>query len=239
VGRRLRTAKGWFSARNDASAQWVFTINGGAALVAGMWALKVRLPPAAALAIGVGVFAGLAAALLHARTAIVASLAGASLVGVVAGFGGAAFLGEGVTAELGGVAIGGGGFGLAFWAYRRLIHATTGAGGMEGRYAGTFNERDRELKQGSGAATVVVTAVEAGEHDLRLSGLIVGGVSVVLFGARREEETIIADLTKAEWAAAPLDLFRGKAILDGEMLIVDLEGAPFGTYVFTGHRRRD
>jgi hypothetical protein len=227
--------KGWFSARNDASAEWVFTINAVAALLAGLWALKMKLPPVVALAIGAAAFVALTAALLRRGTAIVATLAGASLVGVVAGLLGAAFLAPGV-APFGGVVIGAGGFASTFWLYRRLVRATTGAGGMEGRYVGTFNERDRARRQGSGAATVLVTATEAGEHDLRVSGLVVGGVSVELVGARREEETVIADLTYAGSATASFDLIRGKAILDGAMLIVDLEGVPFGTYVFTGQR---
>ena len=38
---------------------------------------------------------------------------------------------------------------------------------------------------------------------------------------------------------APLVLLRGKAsVHEGGMLIVDLEGSPFGSYVFTGRRER-
>jgi hypothetical protein len=40
-------------------------------------------------------------------------------------------------------------------------------------------------------------------------------------------------------SAAPFTLLRGKVSIHGATLIVDLEGWPFGSYVFTGQRRRD
>jgi len=81
-------------------------------------------------------------------------------------------------------------------------------------------------------------ARDAADHDLRITGLIVGGVSVDLFGVRREDETVSADLKRAGATPAPFELLRGKAMLDDATLIVDLEGSPFGSYVFTGQRRR-
>jgi hypothetical protein len=69
--------------------------------------------------------------------------------------------------------------------------------------------------------------------------LVVGGVPIDLCGVRREEETVIADLSKGRATTAPFDLVRGKAsVHEGGPLIVDLEGSPFGSYVFTGTRER-
>jgi len=66
-------------------------------------------------------------------------------------------------------------------------------------------------------------------------------VPVELLGKRREEEHKAPhiELSLGPGAAPRLVLMRGWAQVDDATLIVDLDGTPFGTYVFTGQRRRD
>ena len=222
---------------NDASAHLIFLINGGVALVAAATTVVGgKIPVAWGVPIGGAIFAGLTACLLSRKTAIVAAVLGSSLAGLVAGaFGSGLTSGPGswFVAGLAGVSA----FVLVLLAYRRFVRATTGGGELEGRFAGTFNERDEKMRKGRGAATVIVAPTEQGDHDLRVTGLVVGGVTVDLFGKRRGEETV-ADLSPTGATVAPFQLLRGKASIHGRMLIVDLEGSPFGSYVFTGFRHR-
>ena len=63
--------------------------------------------------------------------------------------------------------------------------------------------------------------------------------------AREQEPHGAADIPAGSFdaeyrsAAAPFTLLRGKVSIHGATLIVDLEGSPFGSYVFTGQRRLD
>ena len=224
--------------RNDATAQIVFVLNAGVSLVAGI-AGGARFASAfLGLAIAVGAFVALTAALFNARFAMIGAVAAAALVGLCAGAFGGSFFQLGAVSRIAGGVIGCAAFAGTFLYYRSFVRSTTGAGDLAGRYVGTFNERDETLKKGSGAATVVVSSTDAADHDLRITGLVVGGVPVDLFGVRREEETVIADLKKTGPTPAPFELLRGKAMIDGDTLIVDLEGSPFGSYVFTGQRQR-
>ena len=115
------------------------------------------------------------------------------------------------------------------------MRATTGAGELEGTFSGSFNERDEDLRKGGGAATVIVSTTNQDDDDLLLRGLIDGGVAVDFWKKRRAGETI-ASIGSAP--AKRFELVRGKASIHGATLIVDLEGSPFGSYVFTGQRRR-
>jgi hypothetical protein len=238
VGRKLRTVKGWMSWRNDATAHIVFVLNAGVSLVAGIVAGTHFESAVLGLGIAVGAFVALTAALFNARFAMIGAVAAAALVGLCAGAFGGSFFQFGVLSRIAGGVIGCAAFAATFLCYRRFVRSTTGAGDLEGRYVGTFNERDETLKKGSGAATVVVSSTVVADHDLRITGLVVGGVPVDLFGVRREDETVIADLTKAGATPTPFELLRGKAIIDEATLIVDLEGSPFGSFVFTGQRQR-
>jgi hypothetical protein len=238
MGRALRTVKGWLSWRNDAAAQIVVMLNFVVSVIAGVAAGAWLESKRAAIAVTAVVVLALTVALSHRRLAMIGAAAAAALVGLCAGAFGAALIGLGAAANVAGGAIGCAAFAGTFLYYRRFVRSTTGAGDLEGRYAGTFNERDEKLKKGSGSATVVVAATDAGDHDLRVTGLVVGGMPIELYGARREEETVIADLARPAGISAPFELLRGKAMLDGATLIVDLEGSPFGWYVFTGRRQR-
>lgn len=242
MGRNLRTVGRWLSPRHEGSSNFVFMINGGVALGVGIAAARaLKLSVNSGLVIAAVAFAGLMVCMLTARAAWLAILAGSSLAGVVAGYMGAAFFEGQATSVIGGGAIGAGAFGLTFLIYRHFVRATTGAGGMEGRYAGTFNQLDESRRRASGDATVVVAASERGEYELRLTGLVLGGVPVELLGKRREEEhkAPYVELSLGPAEGARLVLLRGWAQVDDATLIVDLEGSPFGTYVFTGQRRRD
>jgi len=242
VGRNLRTVARWLSPRHEASSHFVFMINGAVALGVGIAAARaLKLSVNSGLVIAAVAFAGLMVCMLTARAAWVAMLAGSSLAGVVAGYMGAAFF-EGQAASVaGGGAIGAGAFGLTFLIYRHFVRSTTGSGGMEGRYAGTFNQLDESRRRASGEATIVIAAAESGEYELRLTGLALDGVPVELLGKRREEEHKAPhiELSLGPGAAPRLVLMRGWAQVDDATLIVDLDGTPFGTYVFTGQRRRD
>lgn len=226
--------------RNDASSQVVFAINAGVAIGVGIAAARaLKLSTNAGLVIAAVAFAGLMACLMSARTAWFATIAGSTAAGVAAGYMSGELFTSRLTWVIGGGAIGAGAFALTFLFYRRLVTATTGAGEMAGRYAGTFNEMDERRRRGTGNATVVVSAAQAGDHDLRLTGLVVGGLSVEMFGKRRDEEDKApsADLSLGKVEGPGFVLLRGWAQFDGAMLIVDLEGSPFGTYVFTGQRQ--
>lgn len=218
----------------------MFVLNGGVALLAGFAAaVQWKLSMGDGLAIAATTFAGLTVCLLSRAAAMAASLTAASLVGSIAAFVCWVLVSEPVASQFAACLGGASGFGLVFVLYRRLARSTTGAGDLEGLYTGTFNERDEKLRKGSGAATVVVSATEEADHDLLLTGLVVGGLSVDLYGVRREDETVSADLGKGRAITAPFVLLRGKAsVHEGGMLIVDLEGSPFGSYVFTGKRAR-
>jgi hypothetical protein len=236
MGRRLRVVRAWMSPLNDARAHLVFLLNGGVSLIvgAGPW----NLPMAWRLTIGAAVFVVLTACLLSRRTAIVAGLLGSSFAAVIGGAMAWTFSSGREAARLFAGLSGSSAFVLAFLIYRRFVRATTGGGDLEGRFTGAFNERDEQRRKGSGVATVVVSPTDEGDHDLRVTGLVVGGVAVDFFGARREGETI-ADLRTGAAPAARFELLRGKISIHGSSLIVDLEGSPFGSYVFTGHRARD
>jgi hypothetical protein len=240
MGRKLRTLLRWES--HGAAAHLVFVINAGVALGVGIAASQgLKIPFNWGLVIAAAAFAGLTVCLLSPRAAWVTMIAGSGLVGLVAGYVGSWFFVGQATTVIGGVVVGAA-VGLpTFVVYRHLVRATIGAGEMEGRYAGTFNERDENLRKGTGDATIVVSAHAGGDHDLRLNGLVVGGVPVELFGKRREEEqrAPFAELSAGQTGAAPFVLLRGRAQVDGSLLIVDLEGSPFGSYVFKGRRQRD
>jgi len=224
--------------QNDARAHLIFLLNGGVALVAAFFAAASgKVSVAWGLAIAGAIFGGLTACLLSRKTAIVAALLGASLAGLIAGGLGFAFFASAAAWIVGGLT-GAAAFVLVFLLYWRFVRATTGGGDLEGLFGGTFNERDETMRQGSGAATVAVSAAREGDQDLRVTGLVVGGVTIDFFGRRREGETV-ADLTKAGATVAPCELLRGTASIHGDDLIVDLEGSPFGSYVFTGRRTRD
>jgi hypothetical protein len=239
MGRRLRTVAAWLSRGNEAGAEIVFLLNGAVSVIAGiasgLWLASLR----AAIAIVVAAFVLLTAALFDRRFSMVGAVAGSLLCGLWIGLFASSFLGLGVLAGIGGTLIGCGAFVGTFQLYKGFVRSTTGAGDLEGRYAGTFNERDERMKKGSGGASVLVSAVtEGGDHDLRITGLVVGGVAVELHGVRREGTAIAAELRQAAATPAPFELLRGKAMVDGAKLIVDLEGVPFGSYVFIGQRER-
>lgn len=242
MGRNLRTVARWLSPRHEASSHFVFMINGAVALGVGIAARRaLKLSVNSGLVIAAVAFAGLMVCMLTARAAWVAILAGSSLAGVVAGYMGAALFEGQVASVAGGGAIGAGAFGLTFLIYRHFVRSTTGAGGLEGRYAGTFNQLDESRRRASGEATVVIAAAERGEYELRLTGLVLDGVPVELLGKRREEEhkAPYMELSLGPGAGPRLVLMRGWAQVEDATLIVDLDGTPFGTYVFTGQRRRD
>jgi hypothetical protein len=232
----------WLSPRHEASSHFVFMINGAVALGVGIVAGRaLKLSVNTSLVIAAVAFAGLMVCMLTARAAWVAIVAGSSLAGVVAGYMGAAFFEGQVASVAGGAAIGAGAFGLTFLIYRHFVRSTTGSGGMEGRYAGTFNQLDESRHRASGEATVVIAAAEQAEYELRLTGLVLDGVPVELLGKRREEEhkAPYMELSLGPGAGPRLVLMRGWAQVEDATLIVDLDGTPFGTYVFTGQRRRD
>jgi hypothetical protein len=151
------------------------------------------------------------------------------------GFGGTSTV---VSVLLGG-AFGGGALVGTFWMYMRFVRDTTGAGRLEGRFAGTFVHRTDKRAPERGAATVVVAAAAGGAEDLRISGLTIEGAAIDVYGNRKEgdevaELTRAADLTRSP--EAPFDLWYGRATIhDGGTLIVDL-GGPFGGFIFTGTR---
>ena len=230
--------RAWMSSVNDALAHFVLLINGAVALVAGFFAAASgRVSVEWGFAIAGVIFVGLTACLLSRTAALVAAFLGSGLSGLVAGAVGSAFVAGQVASWFVGGLSGVSAFALVFHLYRRFVRVTTGGGEMEGRFVGTFNERDHQMRKGSGAATLVVSATDAGDHDLRVTGLVVGGVTVDLHGKRREGE-MAADLSKAGATPGPFELLRGKASIHGDEFIVDLEGAPFGSYVFTGNRQR-
>jgi hypothetical protein len=238
VGRRLRTARAWFASQHDARAHLIFLINAGVAVVAGAAAaLEWRLTTGWGVAIAAGAFSVLTASLLSRRAALLAGVAASSLVGVVAFFVAWVVVAGPALSQLAACLGGASGFALTFLAYRRFVRATTGAGDLEGTFSGSFNERDEDLRKGGGAATVIVSTTSQDDDDLLLRGLIVGGVAVDFLGKRRAGETI-ADLSIGSAPAKRFELVRGKASIHGATLIVDLEGSPFGSYVFTGQRRR-
>ena len=236
MGRKLRTVGAWFSWENDASAQIVFLLNGGVSLISGIAGGLSFGSFWAAVAIAVGAFVALTAALFDTRFAMVGAVTGSLLSGAWSAVLAASFLGLGVVARVAATVIGVAAFVGTLRLYRGFVRSTTGAGDLEGRYTGTFNERDERMKKGSGGASVLVASTTEGDHDLRITGLIVGGVAVELHGVRREGRAIIADLRLSSTTPAPFQLLRGKAMVDGAKLIVDLEGLPFGSYVFTGQR---
>ncbi|HEY7371048.1 MAG TPA: hypothetical protein VIF57_02645, partial [Polyangia bacterium] len=239
LGRRLRTVRAWFASQHDARAQLIFLINAAVAVIAGAAAaLEWQLSAGWGVAIAIGAFAGLTASLLSRRAALLASLAASSLVGVVAFFVAWVVVAGPALSQLAACLAGASGFALTLLAYRRFVHATTGAGDLEGSFSGSFNERDEDLRKGGGRATVRVSTTDQDDDDLALRGLVVGGVAVDLFGKRRAGETI-ADLRIGTAPAHRFELVRGKVSIHGDLLIVDLEGSPFGSYVFTGQRRRD
>lgn len=242
MGRKLRTAKGWFSRRNEASSNVVFVANAIVALGVGYAAAQaLKLSFNGGLVVAVVAFAALMACMLSARAAWLATVAGSAGAGAVAGYVGSAFFVGKVTSVIGGGAIGAAAFGLTLFFYRHLVRVTTGAGGMEGRYVGTFNQLDDSRRRGTGDATAVIAVSDGADHEVRLTGLVLGGVPVELLGKRREEEDKepFLELSLGPVEGARLVLLRGWARADDAMLIVDLEGSPFGTYVFTGQRQRE
>lgn len=237
MGRKLRTVGAWFSWENDAGAQIVFLLNAGVSLVAGIAAGLSLGSFWAAIAIAVGAFVALTAALFDTRFAMVGAVTGSLLNGAWISVLAASFLGLGAVARIAATLIGVAAFAGTFRLYKGFVRATTGAGDLEGRYTGTFNERDEHMNKGSGGASVLVSATTEADHDLRITGLVVGGVAVELSGVRREGRAVIAELHPSAATPVPFQLVRGKAMVDGTKLIVDLEGSPFGSYVFTGQRQ--
>ena len=130
MGRKLRTVGAWFSWENDAGAQIVFLLNAGVSLVAGIAAGLSLGSFWAAIAIAVGAFVALTAALFDTRFAMVGAVTGSLLNGAWISVLAASFLGLGAVARIAATLIGVAAFAGTFRLYKGFVRATTGAGDL-------------------------------------------------------------------------------------------------------------